>query len=170
MGGLKNLVPFTYSIISIGSLALIGFPFLTGFYSKDLILEVAYGKYNYLGILSYSLGTIGAFLTAFYSMRLSYLTFISKPNGYKKIICYACDSGFQICIALSCLALPSILIGYYTKDMIVGLGSTFFGTAIYVNLENFNLFDAEFIKIFYKVLPVSISLIGFFFAFFFFFF
>ena len=168
MGGLKTLIPFTYSVIMIGSLALIGFPFLTGFYSKDLILEVAYGKYNFLGLFSYFLGTIGAFFTAFYSMRLSYLTFLSKPMGYKKVICYAYDSGFQICIALGCLALLSILIGYYTKDMIVGVGSNFFGTSIYVNLENFNLFDAEFIDVFYKTLPVNLSLLGFFSAFFFF--
>ena len=117
MGGLKNLVPFTYSIMLIGSLALIGFPFLAGFYSKDLILEAAYGGYNSLGYFSYCLGTLGAFLTAFYSMRLSYLTFLSKPNGYKAIICYAYDSGTYICTALSCLAIPSIIIGYYTKDL-----------------------------------------------------
>lgn len=162
MGGLKNLVPFTYSMIVIGSLALIGFPFLTGFYSKDLILEVAYGKYSLLGNFSYCLGTLGAFFTAFYSMRLSYLTFLSKPTGYKKIICFAYDSGPQICIALGCLAIPSILIGYYTKDMIVGVGSDFFGTAIYTSIKNSNLFDAEFINVFYKVLPVNLSLLGFF--------
>jgi NADH-ubiquinone oxidoreductase chain 5 len=161
MGGLKHLIPFTYSMVTVGSLALIGFPFLTGFYSKDLILEVAFGKYSLLGYFSYILGTFGAFLTAFYSTRLLYLTFLSKPAGHKKVICYAVESGPQITIALGCLAIPSILVGYYTKDMIVGVGSHFFGTSIYINMSNFNLFDAEFISLFYKTLPVYLSLFGF---------
>ena len=165
MGGLKNLLPFTYAMIVIGSLALIGFPFLTGFYSKDLILEVAYGKYTTLGYFSYILGTVGAFLTAFYSTRLLYLTFLSKPTGHRKVISYAYESGPQITIALGCLAIPSMFVGYYTKDMIVGVGSQFFGTAIYVNMQNLNLFDAEFIPTFYKTLPVNLSLLGFFSAF-----
>jgi NADH-ubiquinone oxidoreductase chain 5 len=165
MGGLKNFLPFTYSMMTIGSLALIGFPFLTGFYSKDLILEVAYGKYTLSGYFSYFLGTAGAFFTAFYSTRLAYLTFISKPNGHRKVISYAYDSGPQICIALGSLAIPSILVGYYTKDMMVGVGSHFFGTAIYVNMNNMNIFDAEFIPGFYKILPVQLSLLGVFSAF-----
>jgi NADH-ubiquinone oxidoreductase chain 5 len=161
MGGLKNLVPFTYSTMVIGSLALIGFPFLTGFYSKDLILEVAYGKYSFLGYLSYFLGTFGAFITAFYSARLLYLTFLSKPTGQKQIICSVQDSGIQITTTLGFLAIPSIFVGYYTKDMIVGVGSQFFNTAIMINSHNMNLFDAEFIPIFYKILPVVLSLSGF---------
>ena len=161
MGGLKPLIPFTYSMMTIGSLALIGFPFLTGFYSKDLILEVSFGKYTLLGYFSYILGTLGAFLTAFYSTRLLHLTFISKPTGHKKVICYASDSGPQITIVLGCLAVPSIFVGYYTKDMMVGVGSPFFGTAIHVSLTNFNLFDAEFVSLFYKTLPVYLSLLGF---------
>jgi hypothetical protein len=52
------------------------------------------------------------------------------------------------------LAIPSILVGYFTKDMVVGVGSHFFGTAIFVNNGNVNLFDAEFIPTFYKTLPV----------------
>jgi NADH-ubiquinone oxidoreductase chain 5 len=160
MGGLKHVLPFTYSMIVIGSLALIGFPFLTGFYSKDLILEISYGKYSLVGYLSYVLGTFGAFLTAFYSTRLLYLTFLSKPTGHKTIICYAYDSGPQIVVALSCLALPSIFIGYCSKDFIVGLGSHFFGTSIYLGFFNCNFFDAEFIPLFYKVLPVSLSIFG----------
>ncbi len=160
MGGLKSFLPFTYAMMTIGSLALIGFPFLTGFYSKDLILEVAYGKYTLPGYFSYFLGTLGAFFTAFYSTRLAYLTFLSKPNGYNKILSYASDSGLNICIALASLSIPSILVGYYTKDMIVGVGTPFFETAVYVNASNMNLFDAEFIPTFYKTLPVKLSLLG----------
>ena len=165
MGGLKNLIPFTYSMITIGSLALIGFPFLTGFYSKDLILEVSYGKFNLFGYFSYFLGTLGAYFTAFYSTRLAYLTFLSKPTGFHKIICYAIDSGIHISCALGFLAIPSIFIGYYSKDMIVGVGTQFFGTSLFTNLNNLNIFDSEFISTFYKTLPVNLSLFGVFSAF-----
>jgi NADH-ubiquinone oxidoreductase chain 5 len=125
MGGLKNLIPFTYSMMVIGSLALIGFPFLTGFYSKDVILEVAYGKYTSEGHFSYILGSVGAFLTAFYSTRLVYLTFLSTPNGYKTVICAAYDSSYQISLSLLLLSIPSVLIGFYSKDMIIGFGTDF---------------------------------------------
>jgi len=168
MGGLKNLVPFTYSMMVIGSLALIGFPFLTGFYSKDVILEVAYGKYSVSGHFSYILGSIGAFCTAFYSTRLVYLTFLSKPNGYKHIICKAYDSSYQICTALAILSVPSIFIGFYTKDMIIGLGTDFWGNSIFILPEHMNMIDAEFIPVQFKLLPVFLSLLGTFIAFFFF--
>jgi NADH-ubiquinone oxidoreductase chain 5 len=125
MGGLKKLVPFTYSMMTIGSFALIGFPFLTGFYSKDVILEVAYGNYSSKGHFSYVLGVIGAFLTAFYSTRLLYLTFLTRPNGYKSVICSASDSSYQICCSLFFLVIPSVLIGFYGKDMVIGFGSDF---------------------------------------------
>jgi NADH-ubiquinone oxidoreductase chain 5 len=161
MGALKNLVPFTYSLMVIGSLALIGFPFLTGFYSKDVILEVSYGKYSSYGHFSYLLGSCGAFLTAFYSTRLLHLTFLSKPNGYKSVICSAYDSSYRIIISLVILSIPSMFIGYLTKDMIIGFGTDFWGNSIYVAPENMNLIDAEFIKHQFKILPVILSLSGF---------
>jgi NADH-ubiquinone oxidoreductase chain 5 len=149
----------------IGSLALIGFPFLTGYYSKDLILETAYSKYNLLGYFCYFLGTLGTIFSAFYSIRLCYFTFLSKPLGYKKIICFVFDSNFYICFVLSCLAVPSILIGFILKDMITGVGSNFFGANIFVNIKNLNSYDSEFINVFYKILPINLSLFGLFFAF-----
>ena len=160
MGGLKNLVPFTYSAMSIGSLALIGFPFLAGFYSKDLILELAYGKYTSFSHFSYFLGTFGAFLTAFYSTRLVCLTFLVKPNGYRTVIGFAHETFSNIFIALCFLTIPSIFIGFFTKDMIVGVGSDFFSSAIYNNPKELHIFDAEFVIFFYKFLPVTLSLFG----------
>lgn len=160
MGGLKKLVPFTYSLMLIGSLALIGFPFLTGFYSKDVILEVAYGKYTLEGHFSYFLGSLGAFFTAFYSTRLIYLTFLSKPNGYKSIICSAYDSSYPITSSLFLLAIPSVLIGFYSKDMIIGFGSDFWGNSLFVTVDNMNRIDSEFIFHFYKILPVIFSILG----------
>lgn len=160
MGGLKKLVPFTYSVMVIGSLALIGFPFLTGFYSKDVILEVAYGKYTIEGHFSYILGSLGAFFTAFYSTRLVYLTFLSKPNGYRPVICSAYDSSYQISISLFLLVIPSVLIGFYSKDMIIGFGSDFWGNAIFCRTQNMNRIDSEFINHTFKILPVCLSLLG----------
>eukprot|EP00797_Seminavis_robusta_P035579 Sro884_mit_g215800.1 nad5 (651) ;mRNA; f:20652-22604 len=160
MGGLKNLLPFTYNMVVIGSLALIGFPFLTGFYSKDLILELAFSKFSYFGYFSYFLGTFGAFLTAFYSTRLLCLTFLTEPAGHKSVIPFAADVPNAITLVLGILAIPSIFIGFYSKDMIVGFGTEFWGTAIYVPSENVNIFDCEFIDLFYKLLPVELSLFG----------
>ena len=160
MGGLRKLVPFTYSVMMIGSLALMGFPFLTGFYSKDVILEVAYGKYTNTGHFAYILGCSAAFFTAFYSLRLAHLTFLSEPNGYRPVITHAHDSPIRMALPLAILAVPSIFIGYLTKDMIIGMGTDFWGNSLYVLPKNMNMIDAEFIPHFYKVLPVCLSVSG----------
>ena len=160
MGGLRKLVPFTYSVMMIGSLALMGFPFLTGFYSKDVILEVAYGKYTAVGHFAYILGTLAAFFTAFYSMRLAHLTFLSEPNGYRSVIMNAHDSPIRMALPLAILTVPSIFIGYYTKDMFIGMGTDFWGNSIYISPNNMNAIDAEFISQVWKLLPVCLSIFG----------
>ncbi len=160
MGGLKPIIPFTYSIMLVGSLALMGFPFLTGFYSKDVILEVAYGNFSTKGLFSYTLGTLGAFLTAFYSTRLLYLTFLIKPNSYKSITFSVSESSYSINTVLFILAIPSIFAGFYLKDMFIGLGTDFWGNAIYVLPNNMNRIDSEFISTTIKLLPVIISCLG----------
>ena len=160
MGALKFFVPFTYSAMVIGSLALAGFPFLTGFYSKDLILELAYGKFTSYSHFSYWLGSIGAFLTAFYSTRLLCLTFLTKPNGFKRIICNSYETRSNMSMALGVLSIPSMFIGYLSKDVFVGVGTDFFKESVYFNPTNFHLFDAEFTVLSFKLLPLLLSFSG----------
>ena len=160
MGGLKNLLPFTYSIMLIGSLALMGFPFLTGFYSKDTILEVAYAKYSVWGHFSYYLGTFAAFFTAFYSIRLLFLVFLSEPNGHKNIIFNAHEGSWRMTFPLFILSIFSISIGFLTKDLFIGFGSDFWGSSIFVLPQNYVLSDIEFVNLFNKLLPLIITLTG----------
>ncbi len=160
MGGLKNILPFTYSIMLIGSLALIGFPFLAGFYSKDAILEVAASTYSVVGQFAYILGLLAAFCTAFYSTRLLFLVFLSNPNGNKKNILNGHEGTIRMTFPLFILSLLSIFIGYMSKDLFIGFGTDFWGTSIYINLNNYVLSDIEFLNINYKLLPLYLTIAG----------
>ena len=160
MGGLKNLLPFSYAITLIGSLALIGFPFLSGFYSKDIILEVAFAKYTSIGHFSFFLGTCAAFFTAFYSTRLIFLVFLANPNGNKLTIINAHEGSWQMYIPLCLLAFLSIGVGFFFKELFIGFGTDFWGTSIFVQPKNYLLTDIEFINIFFKLSPLIITLFG----------
>jgi NADH-ubiquinone oxidoreductase chain 5 len=160
MGGLKNILPFTYSIMLIGSLALIGFPFLAGFYSKDAILEVASSTYTNVGQFAYILGLLAAFCTAFYSTRLLFLVFLSNPNGNKKILLNAHEGTIRMTFPLFILSLLSIFVGYLSKDLFIGFGTDFWGAAVYVNLNNYVMSDIEFLDINYKLLPLYLTIFG----------
>jgi NADH-ubiquinone oxidoreductase chain 5 len=157
MGGLIRLLPFTYVMILIGSLSLMGFPFLTGYYSKDVILEstFAYSFVSFDSSFAYWLGTISAFFTAFYSIRLIYLTFITDTNAYHSILKNVHEVPIKMAIPLMILAFGSIFIGFLTKDLIIGFGTPFWNNAI-VLLPN----DAEFLPFFIKLIPVIFSLLG----------
>jgi NADH-ubiquinone oxidoreductase chain 5 len=160
MGGLVKVIPFTYAMMLIGSLSLMGFPFLTGFYSKDIILELAYAKYTLDSTLAHWLGTISAFFTSFYSFRLLYLTFLNNPNGHKEILKHAHEPSLYMMTPLMILAIGSIFIGYFTKDMFIGLGSNFWGNAIFISPENLVILDSEFIEYWIKLIPVVFSICG----------
>jgi NADH-ubiquinone oxidoreductase chain 5 len=80
-GGLRPFLPLTYSVMLIASLSLVAFPFMTGFYSKDFILESAYGQFFFSGTVVYFIATIGAMFTTLYSVKVLYLTFLTNPNG-----------------------------------------------------------------------------------------
>lgn len=160
MGGLVTTIPFTYGMMLIGSMSLMGFPFLTGFYSKDVILELAYAKYTIDGTFAHWLGTVAAFFTAFYSFRLIYLTFISNTNLSRTVLNNAHDAPFIMAFPLIILAIGSIFVGYVMKDMIIGLGTDFWGNSLYTSPDNLTLIESEFIPTSIKLLPVILSIFG----------
>jgi proton-translocating NADH-quinone oxidoreductase chain L len=160
MGGLVRILPFTYAMMFIGSLSLMGFPFMTGFYSKDVILEVAYARCTIHGHFAHWLGTLAAFFTAFYSMRLLYLTFLGESNSYKPVMNGAHESPFAMSFPLFILSFGAIFIGYLSRDIIIGLGTDFWGNALYVAPENSIIIDSEFIPHSVKLTPVIFSISG----------
>jgi NADH-ubiquinone oxidoreductase chain 5 len=163
MGGLIGIFPVSYIMIFIGSAALIGTPFLTGFYSKDCILEIAIGKYNYIGNFCYFLGCSAAFCTSFYSFRLLFLTFINPTNSFKSSIQSAHEADIKMIIPLIFLGLGAIFYGFLSRDLMIGLGSLFYNNT-YTNFYNFNMLDSEFLSGFIKNIPLIFTIVGAFFA------
>jgi NADH-ubiquinone oxidoreductase chain 5 len=161
MGGLINFLPFTYSIMLVGTLSIMAIPFMTGFYSKDLILELAFGQYSFSGIYAYILGSITAGVTAFYSFRLISLVFLTVPNGQKQSYLNSHESKLAVIIPLFVLALFSIFFGYLFSDLFVGMGSNFLGAAVFTHPNNIALVEAEFsLPILIKQLPAILSVLG----------
>jgi len=134
-----------------------GTPFLTGFYSKDTIIELAYGAYKLEGTIGHWLLSISAGMTAFYSMRLVHAAFISKPQGTKKVYEGAHEPGPAMSIPLVLLAIASIYIGYVMKDVMIGVGSPFIE---FVGKEAHHSMESEFIPVIVKWVPAILSLIG----------
>lgn len=161
LGGLINFLPFTYSIMVIGSLSLLATPFLTGFYSKDFIIELAYSQYSYVNIISYILLTITAGLTAFYSFRLIMLTFLSYPNAPRSNYLNVHESNIFVIIPLLILSLFSIFFGYIFSELFIGIGSDVYGSSLFIYPNNISMLEAEFsLPLIIKILPALLSLLG----------
>ena len=159
-GGLIKFLPLTYSVMLIASLSLVAFPFMTGFYSKDFILESAYGKFYLSTIIVYFIAVIAAIFTTLYSVKVLYLTFLTNPNGpiinYKK----AHEGDIYMSFPLIILAIFSIFFGYITKDIFIGVGSGFFiDNSIFISPQHEILLNTEFgTPIFFKILPLIFTI------------
>ncbi|KAG6467657.1 hypothetical protein ZIOFF_074500 (mitochondrion) [Zingiber officinale] len=115
MGGLASSFPFTYAMMLIGSFSLIGFPFPTGFYSKDVILELAYTKYTISGNFAFWLGSLSVLFTSYYSFRLLFLTFLVPTNSFGRDRLRCHDAPIPMAIPSILLALGSLFVGYLAK-------------------------------------------------------
>ena len=168
-GGLRSYLPLSYSIMLIASLSLVAFPFMTGFYSKDLIIESAFGQYKLSSVIIYFIATTGAMFTTLYSVKVLYITFLSEPNGplvyYKNETSKAAHEGdIFMSLPLIILAIFSIYFGFLTKDIFIGLGSDFFSdNALFIHPSQEIMINTEFsVPVIYKLTPLffTISLTG----------
>ena len=123
MGGVWTKLPYTYSLMIIGTLALTGFPFLSGFYSKDAIIEFAYLRGNTTGYYAAGIGIFTAFLTSIYSWRLIFKTFHGEYNNKEIKIDETHESPIVMLIPLVLLSIGAIFAGFLFKELFIGYES-----------------------------------------------
>jgi NADH-quinone oxidoreductase subunit L len=166
MGGIWRLVPVTYAVMWIGSLSLAGvgvpgvFGF-AGFYSKDMILEAAYAAQSSHGAFAFWLGIAAAFMTAFYSWRLLFMTFHGSPRATPEVMSRVHESPKVMTLPLIALAIGAVFAGYLGFDTFVGEGRVeFWRAAILVLEENDVIEAAHHVPLWVKLLPLVMAVGG----------
>jgi NADH-quinone oxidoreductase subunit L len=160
MGGIWKKIPLTYGLMWIGSLALAGIYPFAGFYSKDAILEAAYASHSQVGQYAYIVGTIAAFLTAFYSWRLIILVFHGKPNASAKIMEHVHESPKVMLFPLIILAVGALTSGVIAYNMgIIDANMAFWGNSLSSSRNNI-LEQIHHIPTIYKYLPLIVAILG----------
>jgi NADH-quinone oxidoreductase subunit L len=160
MGGLWKHIKITYVMMWIGSLALAGFPIFAGYYSKDMILEVAYAAGG-VGTYAYVLGMAAAILTAFYSWRLLFMTFHGEPRADHHVMEHVHESPMVMLLPLFVLAFGAVFAGIAFHDGFIGHHwKEFWGNSILI-LENHKAMeDAHHVPFLVKVGPIIVGVIG----------
>lgn len=155
MGAVDATAPFLSCAMFIGSLALTGFPFLAGYYSKDAILESAYASFNKLGYFVYFVALLGAFITAYYSLRLYYLVCFGETRTFLSRLNFSHNVGIHMGTSLLFLIICSIFVGYLMKDIFIGPGSLFFVDDIRFNIPMLSYTELHFVtSTFIRFLPI----------------
>lgn len=164
MGGMMKIMPLIYTGVLIGSLSLMALPYLSGYYSKDMILEVTRGQYRINGRVTNWLGMITATITSLYTVRMIAYTFVNGVNGRERVYSGMMGGVKREDIAmyevpLVILGVGSIVLGYMTKEIYVGIGTTMV-SGIYVNPMNKVGMEIEEIGGIEKMLPVISTVMG----------
>ena len=161
MGGIWRQIPVTYAIMWIGSLALAGFPFFAGFYSKDMILEAAYGAHTSVSLLAFWLGCAAALLTAFYSWRLLIMAFHGTPRASDEIMAHVHESPNVMTLPLVPLALGAIFAGWMGYDLFVGNHwQEFWGDSLFILPTHQAMEAAHHVPTWVKLLPIGLASAG----------
>ncbi len=159
MGGIWKAIPLTYALMWVGSLALGGVPFFSGFFSKDIIIESAWADHSAVGTFAFIMGIAAAFLTALYSWRLLIMTFHGKPRADEKVMAHVHESPPVMTIPLIFLAVGAIFSGYLLLVM-VDPHSHFWGNAIFVLPGHEVLEAAHHVPFWVKALPTVMAVLG----------
>jgi NADH-ubiquinone oxidoreductase chain 5 len=141
MGSLVLFLPRTYGSLLIGSLSLMALPFLTGFYSKDFILEMALIPHNTTNTMACILALVAALLTGTYSARLMILTFLSEPHFPYTVLPVLSDPVISSFISLFVASVAAVFFGYLTNELFMGIGSSFYEQSIFIHPDHLILLD-----------------------------
>ena len=161
MGGIARHIRQTYVLMWVGSLALAGIPFLSGYYSKDMILESAWAAGSSIGEYAYSFGILAALMTAFYSWRLLFMTFHGEPRADEKVMAHIHRSPPSMLVPLYVLAAGAVLSGAVLADAFVGGGwETFWGSSILILPDNNAMEAAHHAPWYIRKLPLLAAVTG----------
>jgi len=161
MGGIWKLIPVTYALMWIGNLALAGIPPFAGYFSKDIVLEAAWASHTVIGQYAFWLGILAAFLTAFYSWRVLFMTFHGSPRADEKVMAHVHESPNTMIVPLIILATGAVLAGLIGFNSFVGEGAVeFWGNAILVLESHPALEAAHHVPPWVKYAPLVVGLVG----------
>lgn len=161
MGGLYRMIPLTYGVMWIGSLALAGIPLFAGYYSKDIILESAWGAHSSLGEFAFWMGIAAAFMTAFYSWRLIFLTFHGESRADEKTLAHVHESPRIMTVPLIVLAIGAVFAGMIGYEAMVGeFWPAFWGKSILILQGHDALMSAHHVPEWVSGAPLVVALAG----------
>ncbi len=161
MGGIWRLIPVTYGLMWVGSLALAGMPFFAGFYSKDLVLEAAFGAHSAVGQYAFWMGIAAAVLTAFYSWRLIIMTFHGESKADEKTLAHVHESPRVMLAPLFVLAFGAVFAGWLGYDYFAGDAmAAFWGDSIFVRPGTDPIAAAHHVPLWVKIIPVAVGVAG----------
>jgi len=158
MGGIWKMIPVTYVLMWVGSLALAGVWPFAGFYSKDIILEAAWGAHSGVGNFAFWMGIIAAFLTAFYSWRLLIMTFHGASRADEKVLAHVHESPKVMLVPLMVLATGAFFAGLVAYELFVGHDMDQFWNGAIVILDHHKaLENAHHAPFWVKYLPLAVG-------------
>jgi len=165
MGGLRTKIPLTYGMMIVGTLALTGFPFTAGYFSKDAIVEVAAAGHNSMAGYALIMTIVAAVLTAFYSWRLIFMTFHGKPRASEHVMAHAHESPPVMMVPLYVLAAGSLFAGLIFASSFIGDGyEEFWQASLFFSEDNHIMHEFHEVAAWVPWAPTLAMIVGFLFA------